>query len=56
MSCRGGSCQQGRRNCTDLCDLSDEAFSREMNRRKADAFIVAVGALALTLWAVGVIV
>lgn len=56
MSCRGASCQQGRQACTELCDLSDEAFNREMNRRKADALIAAVGVLALALWAAGVIV
>lgn len=55
MSCRGYSCRQGRAPCTELCDLSDEAFEREMNRRKADLFIVAVGVLALALWALGVI-
>lgn len=54
MTCRGHSCRQGRAPCTELCDLSDEAFEREMNRRRGDAFIVAVGVLALALWALGV--
>lgn len=56
MSCTGHSCRQGRAPCTELCDLSEEAFKREMNRRCADLFIVAVGVLALALWAIGVIV
>ena len=56
MNCRGASCNQGRRECTDLCDLSDEEFNKEMNRRKADALIAAIGVLAVALWAAGVIV
>ena len=57
MSCRGVSCNQGRRACTDyICKLSDEAFDAEMNRRRADYFIGLVGVLALVLWAVKVIV
>lgn len=56
MSCTGSSCRQGRQACTDLCDLSDEEFNKEMNRRKADALIAAVGVLAVALWAAGVIV
>lgn len=54
MTCRAGSCRQGRQACTDLCDLSEEAFNREMNRRAGDLFIVSVGVLALALWALGV--
>lgn len=56
MSCRGASCQQGRQACTDLCDLSDEEFEKEMNRRRGDFFIAMVGVFALALWAAGVIV
>lgn len=56
MSCTGSSCQQGRKDCTDLCDLSDEEFDAEMNRRRADLFITLIGVFALALWAAGVIV
>ena len=56
MSCKGPSCCQGRRQCTDWwCQMTDEEFEKEMNRRRGDAFICAVGVLALALWIVGVI-
>jgi predicted nucleic acid-binding Zn ribbon protein len=55
VTCRGYSCRQGRQNCSELCDLSDEAFEREMRGRRADLFIVSIGVLALVLWALGVI-
>lgn len=56
MSCTGSSCQQGRKDCTDLCDLSDEEFDAEMNRRAGDLFISLIGVFALALWAAGVLV
>jgi predicted nucleic acid-binding Zn ribbon protein len=55
MTCRGYSCRQGRQTCTELCDLSDEAFEREMRGRRADLLIASIGVLALALWAAGVI-
>lgn len=59
MSCTGHSCRQGRQACTEGCndwilDLTEEQFKAEMNRRAGDAFIAAVGVLALALWALGV--
>lgn len=57
MSCRGASCNQGRRACTDnICNLSDEAFDAEMNRRRADLFIRLVGVFFVALCLAKVIV
>ena len=57
MSCRGASCQQGRRDCTDyICNLSSEAFEKEMNWRRAHHFIYSIAAFFVVLCLAKVIV